>query len=522
MKILCDTKNRTCLFNLYAFLSIFLIASAYGYWFASNQLQAISSDAILSMYPKKYFIISVFRCSLSIIALFVISAVALTSISRGKLNYFVVALTYTPLVLVYFNYSMYWIVCGIIFLQFILLISTFRSNDYRWLFSTCLVDLTILCVIFLLHLFITTGFSPLYWNVSWHTSAGAEEIPMVASIFKGFVHTKQFAFSTMDYSEWAGVLNPPITLNSPFLEMLTFIFDLPSISIEAFHIVLLAVDFTLIIIGSFGFYLFLKYAFKLRSVFACIGGCLFFFSPFMATMMTEDGGIFLSSYAIFPYALLLISLAFEKNNYSLAIWAGVAIAAQFFFASPHPEGVIYSLLFYGVFTAGLFLLAKHLTWRSKIMLSITSVFVFFMLAAFVVLPILVDQFNGNMHAYAHMKDMQPISFRSFGAYGILLVIYSLISVALLKKQHRITDVHISSMILALFLLLLMVLTTQVRFNNILINFLHIGLNVGHAWRIGIFFCMMVFVMAIISMDTLTQECLAVISRKFSRTAKDIT
>jgi hypothetical protein len=440
----------------------------------------------------------------------------LSIISQGKLNYFYVAMTFTPLMLVYFHCPMYWIALEIIILQLLLLLMIFKINDYKRLFSFCFVDVLVLCVICMLHLFVTTGLSPLHWNVAWHTSAGAEEIPIVASIFRGYVNVKQFAFSTMDYSEWASVLNPPITLNSPFLEMLTFIFDLPSISIESFHVLLLAVNFILAMIGSFGFYLFLKYALKLRSLFAMIGGCLFFFSPFVSMMMTEDGGIFLSPYVIFPYALLFITLAFEKNNYSFAILAGISLAAQFFFLSPHPEGVMYSLLFYGIFTSGLVMLASHLSFPKKMMLIIISFFAFFILSAFVLLPIFVDQFQGNMHAYAHIKDMQPISLQSFQAYGILLLIYSAISIALLKRQHRITYIHRSVILLAFFLLFLMLLTTQVKFNYLLINFLKIGINVGHAWRIGIFFGMMVFVMAIISIDAMSQECHKYIRKKFFR------
>jgi hypothetical protein len=513
------TRNKF-LFKPHAFFLVLVIAITFAYWFAYSQLQFLSPQAIISSYPVKYFAITIFRCSCTIVICFLFSCLVLSMISQRKINVLYIACTYAPLILVYKKYSLVSIIFFILILQISLLVSVLRSEDYRRLVRNHLVDVIALATLFLLHLFLTRAFSPVGWNTAWHMSAGAAEIPEVAPIFKAFVLAKQFVFSTMDYSQWAGIPNPPITLSSPFLSFLTLVLDLPSISVESFHMVLMLVNFTLVVVGSFGFYLFLKYAAKLHFIYALLGACLMFFgeAPFFSLMVINDGGVFLSSYVVFPYALLLIALAFEKRSYILAFWAGAAIDSQFFFIAPHPEGTIYSFLFFGVFTLGLFLFSSF-AWKQKFKLALTSFAALFLLSAYAVLPVFVDQLFRNMHAFAHTGDVAASSFDVIKALFIMLIIAAPVSFGLLRAKRHVTPVYLSSLVMAVVLLAMMLLTNHLGFNQWLVSFLHIGLHVWFPWRIGMFFGLSVFIITMYCLDAMTMGCVTLIAKKFPAISK---
>jgi hypothetical protein len=376
----------------------------------------------------------------------------------------------------------------------------------------------VLGLFFFLHFFLTTRFNPLNWSKALLTGEGyfTEELPVVAPIFKGFVLAKQFAFSFVDHAAWAGVMNPPTTLSSPFMQMLVFILDLPSISYESFHAVLAAIFFLLAIIGSFGFYLFLKYAAKLHWLFCIFGGFLFFFSgaPFLSGMFIADGGILVSPYAMFPYALLLISIAFEKNDLRFSAWAGAALAAQFFFLSPHPEGVIYSLLFYGVFMTSLVYYSTQLSLKRRILLAITSFISFFILSAHSLIPVLYDQMAGNMYVFAHTGDIKHGKLADMKFYASMLALSMLASRLFLKNKITFSPVYLSALSLALFIGILMVLTWVTTVARVLAHLLHIGLHFWYIFRPGMYFILATFIVFLFILEELTKLSGQYILQKF--------
>ncbi len=113
--------------------------------------------------------------------------------------------------------------------------------------------------------------------------------------FRGFLLAKQFHLVYIDHSQWAGIMHTPVSLMSTCLQLITLFFDLPSLSVESFHVVLSAIAFILVVLGSFGCYLFLRYAANISLPFAIFGGSLYFFSndPHLERMFTSDAGIFL-------------------------------------------------------------------------------------------------------------------------------------------------------------------------------------------------------------------------------------
>jgi hypothetical protein len=337
--------SRTKTSNI-PFVVIMLIAAGFGFWFAFQQLHAVSNaSAATASYPSVYLFITAIKCFFTILVIFGISYLLLYIISRHKISGLWVAFSFLPLLLLVSDYPKGIILGLIVALQIAGLLFVWRSKDYDIFRKKYLVDAVALLVLFILHLIITTQFSPLHLKKALFTKF-SEEIPVQAPLYKGFSLAKQFVFSTFDHSEWAAVVNPPITLASPLSQLITFLFNLPSIDPVTFHVVIDSITFLLIVGGAFGCYLFLKYAAKVCSILSWFGGALMFFSAanYLWLMIWADGGIFLSSYAMLPYCLLFLTLACEKRRYYLAAWAGVAMASPFFILTPHPEGVIYTAL----------------------------------------------------------------------------------------------------------------------------------------------------------------------------------
>lgn len=503
-------RKKNFIFNQTAFWLISVIALLFAYWFASMQVQMISADAYAS-YPKLYFLLTVGKCYLTIFVLFTLSHLLLSHASAGKAQVIGVALCYLPLVMVFGHWPMYWILLSTVCWQLIYLLTLLNKHDYDRLRKNYLIDGGILIFFFLCHFFLTSRFSPLHWDMALLTPKGfnSEEIPVVTPIYKGYLLAKQFSFAYVDHSQWAGVMNPPIPLSSPYMQLLTFIFDLPSISPHSFHIVIMTIFFTLFVLGSFGFYLFLRYAANIHVAFASLGGFLFFISgsPILNWSFISDGGIFLAPQAIFPYALLMITLAFNKNNYQFAVWAGVALASQFFFFAPHPEGTIYSLFFYGVYTLGLMLFSWRVDLWQKVKLALLSMVTFFALSAYVLVPMLYDQFMGNMIVFAHTGDVTAASIDIIKPYIKLLIFFTPLSLMLMWHYQKANSTYFSSLFLAFILLGFVYFITDVNLSLRLIQWTHIGIHFWVPTRIGVYFYTSVIIIAMYSMDGLAHAFL---------------
>jgi hypothetical protein len=385
-------------------------------------------------------------------------------------------------------------------LQIAGLLFVWRSKDYDIFRKKYLVDAVALLVLFILHLIITTQFSPLHLKKALFTKF-SEEIPVQAPLYKGFSLAKQFVFSTFDHSEWAAVVNPPITLASPLSQLITFLFNLPSIDPVTFHVVIDSITFLLIVGGAFGCYLFLKYAAKVCSILSWFGGALMFFSAanYLWLMIWADGGIFLSSYAMLPYCLLFLTLACEKRRYYLAAWAGVAMASPFFILTPHPEGVIYTALCVGLFALGLIFFSPYGNWKQRFLLTTAAFTTFALLSAYVVVPMFIDQWGGNMYTFAHTSDIEA-NYPLHPEYLKLLKIFIPLSALLLTLRRKIYPAYLPALFFCLLINLLLYATTFLQFNNAVVNILHIGVHLWMPWRLSLFAILSLFLVVIMCLD----------------------
>lgn len=493
-------NNKFVALTLSALLSV-----CFARWFAIHQILAVTPEG-LNSYPDFYFILTIIKVSLTLLIWYAAANFVIQILSRQRIPSVFVALSYMPLLLVFIEISQLAIVCSVLSLQILILLCFLRRSDYQWLLVRYGLDAAVFALFTVVHFVFTTRFAPYNWKNAILVADGpySEEIPVLAPVFKGYVLAKHFSFSSFDHSQWAGILNPPGTLNSPLLQLLTFIFNLPSVSYEGFHAVYMAVYFIMMILGSFGFYLFLRYAARVDVVFAILGGILYTFggAPLLADVFTSDGGIFISSFVVVPYALLLITLTFEKKSYLLSVWAGAALAAQFFLSAPHPEGVIYSLLFYGTYTAGLFLFCDIGSKKEKFKLAACSIAAFFILSSYTIAPILYDRLTGNMYVFAHIGDIEGVNLAIFIPYFILFVVFAPMSTYILTKRREISPVFKSVLLLASVFLFIILFAHFASLIEFLIRVTHIGIHIWAESRIGIYFCASVLMVVIFGLDAL--------------------
>lgn len=496
-----------------SFFLISFIALLFGWWFATQQVIAIAPTAFQS-YPWIFFSLTVFKCYFSILNFFLFSALLLSFISINKIPLVAIACTFLPLLGVFFINPFTWIMLTTLCLQLLLLISFLHISDYKRLSHSFLFNFLILLAFFVLHYQLTTRFSPSHWNMVLFTANGAtsEEAYVLAPIYKGFILAKQFAFDYIDHSQWAGIMNTPVALTSPLMQLTTFSLDLPSLDITSFHKVLSAINFSLIVLGSFGSYLFLRYAAKINILFALFGGFLYFFSgdPHIERMFTSDAGIFLSSYAVFPYALLLITLAFRKQSILLSLWAAVALASQFFFLYPHPEAVIYSFCFFGLYTLGLYFFTINIPVILKRKLIFYTILALLCLSAFIFVPIVYDRLSHQMYVFAHTGDIHTSDWMDFQHY-IFLMLLAVVANFIFSRPKTKSVVFKASLTLTAAIFVLSLLSMNKFALKLMAQKLHVGLHLWFTWRYSMYFCFMTSVMCMYALDGITNQILIFIS-----------
>lgn len=502
------TKNYFKTLSLNTWFIISSIAIIFGYWFARHQVLAITT-ADYNTYPTNYFILTIFKCYLTIFVIFILNNLSVSALAN-KLTSEWLAITYLPLLFVFYL-PIRWLVCATLLMQMLVLFIQLQKDNYVFIFKRYGFNCLVLFALFMMH-FLTSGYSPLAWGDALLIAKGynSQEIVSVAPLFKGYLAAKQFSFSFIDYSQWAGAMNPPITFNSPLLQFIAFIFDLPSLSVEHFYMTFNSIMFILIVGGSFGFYLFLRYAAKISLLFSFFGSCVFFFSGSsqIPELFLGDGGLLFPSYAVFPYAIMFISFAFERLNYRYAFWSGAALAAQFFLLAPHPEGVIYSAFAFALYTGCLMIFTTTLSWQDKIKLGLASLISFLVLSAFTIVPILYDRLNHLLFVFAHVGDVQRIPLQPFHMYFAIFLLSAPISFYFLNKSKRLSPVYKSALLMALMLCLFMFLLRSKKFIYMLIHILHIGLHFWGTSRVGSYLNFFVNIVAIYALEVVAIQITA--------------
>lgn len=487
------------------------VGTAFGNWFSLQQIHAVYAQASPAIFPFFARIITILQCTLAIAAAWALTHLVITSVCTRRISPVVTALTFAPLYAVYFSQKPLHILLATLLIQIAVSVFSLRISGCLGALKFYAVDIMALGILLCMYLCLTTAFSPLtdtmpLLNVR---GPGVEEIPIVASLFRQYAFAGQYSFSSVDYSEWAALMHPPVTLNSTLLQLATFIFALPPIDVESFHKAMHLIQFLLMVGGSFGCYLFLKYAANVRSIIALIGGALFFFSgaPLFGNMFTYDGGVLITPFALFPYALLFIALAFKKEEYRYGVLAGIALAAQFFFYTPHPEGTIYSAGFFTVFGMGLYFFTPGLHWgkKEKLCALAVALLTFLLASSYVILPIIWDSAAGYMYTFAHIGDITASPLEAYKPYPMLLFCILPLYWWINGRTRKIEPVHAALIIFSVFLFFTLYLTSSLRFNKALISVFHLGLHLGdRPWRIGLYLFFGVLCLSMITLEAIAR------------------
>lgn len=190
--------------------------------------------------------------------------------------------------------------------------------------------------------------------------------PASSAILYDYSNAKKFDFSSFDHSFWGGLPYSPTSGNSSVMPVLVNLFNLPVIDYEWQARILLILIFTLCVLGSFFFYLFLHWGLKLSSWASLLGGLLFVVSnPYLAEQFTYHFPMFFIPFLLLPLALLLSVLAVEKKKKSVGFLSGLIFSTHFYLFFSHPDTIIHATLFWGAFLSFKLWSEKEVSWSDK-------------------------------------------------------------------------------------------------------------------------------------------------------------
>ncbi len=119
-------RNETKL-SILTMAVIALSAISFGWWFASNQITAVLPDA-MQTYPMQFFLLTIVKCALTIIAFFLASSILLTFLSGHKIKLLAVAISFLTLTFCSVVHPFYLIVLAILAITIMLIISGYSNK----------------------------------------------------------------------------------------------------------------------------------------------------------------------------------------------------------------------------------------------------------------------------------------------------------------------------------------------------------------------------------------------------------
>lgn len=484
---LTKCKTKTYIFYI-AYLLIFIaILFTFATWFVNQQIAHVSLN-LAATYPYPIYLFSIIKTFLTVAVLVLVWQHFIDLICQKKLSISRMIICASPLAFIYF-----------ISLQFCIILIMFIGGMFFICYGKSIarsiwhnkVDIIVLLIIICWYSFSAHVdlFSPKYWHQALQVLP-VEEIPVISPLYKSYLYAKQYNFTNIDYAFWASLIHPINSYNSPLLQLLALIGNFPSLDINSFHLIILGIMFFLAIIGSYGFYLYLKYAFSIRTSISLIGALLFIYgNTFFMTVLALDGPVFLSSYLLLPLALLFITLSVENNNNYLALLTGVVLALPFFILSPHPEMTIYALIVYLIIGFSLCIFSKHFWLSAKLVF--LSLFSFFLTSLYHLGPPLIDFYLNNIYVKGHtiflnhLSTFEPQIDKGPFKYYYFLILYcgSLVLVQQFLKRKMCANAMAWLVIFLLMLWLLFLNKLMAYFP--LFNFLKeipIRINFAYSWR----------------------------------------
>jgi len=507
--------------TLYA-LGILCSLTSFAAWFAYQQIHTVFHGA--SSYPFFYYLLTIYKVSVFLLILTLLCLYLLDLICHQTFSIKRMFFSIFPIVLINFGFSLGFCTFAIISISILLTLPYYKEIEK--LLWQRKIDVLVLILIILWFTFYKNVnlFSPLQWARSL-LNIRSEEIGVTAQIYKNYISSKQFSFSDMDYSNWAGVIHSPNGLVSPLLQIIALVFDLPSIDIKSFLKVILIILYALAIAGSFGFYLYFRYALMTRTSIAIMASLFFVLgNAFFLTTLQIEYFIFAVNYLLLPYVLLSLKLSIIRNSIRIACWTGAVIALPFFILSPHPEAIIYTVFIFMIFGAINLIAPKDQTRLNIVKLLGTSLLTFVIFSLFYTGPLLWEVLNGDMHVFGHVQPLNvlanvlPLIHKSILSPYFYLIILCFPCIVLQQASEKKFDpdpwAWLSIAFIFIFLNAFNVICDYLPFLNALKS-IQIHFNLGTVMRPALFFALcgiVIFCIAANSMLTLVKSAIEIFNK----------
>lgn len=335
------------------FILTAIIGSSFGLWFKWRQLRLVH-ESLPHFYPASGWIASALTASLVTLALWLLWIVPVRrGVLKDRYANFELhsALSLLCLTLVWTAVP---VSCAV---GLVILINTavvcvirlrggqIRAGEWTW-------HLAALLLIAAMHTLFNEFLSPSSWAKAFadYPFGEARLIPDTTALHRsGFVLAKLFSFSELHAGPWGYVFRSPIDVTSYLVPLFAFFLDLPAIDVLAYHQLLRILNFFWIVLGSWGFYLYLRSGCRFVRAVALAGGMLFVFGNDYFAQSLKFGYIALTGpFPMVGWALYFHRLAYRHRRYDWAALSGFMMAFTFYLFAPHPEPMMYGFLFYGM------------------------------------------------------------------------------------------------------------------------------------------------------------------------------
>lgn len=342
-----DSKNAPL-------VRIGLAAFVFALWFKIKQVGIISPKLIWH-YPFTWYIVFVVQ----IFILFTCLWLLVTGLSTlfQKNRSFPEALStfswpFLVFVLSILNLNLFYQALCFVLWVIYLWLRPMRSDDFKRIVEPFLVliGLSIILMIF------TQPFSPLY-DGNFFIGQWARADNFYLGLERQIVNAKAYEFigSFTQSSILGGYPIFDVFYTSELYSVLSLIFDIPVVDLEAKYTLFQYIVMGLYILASFGMYAFFRFGAGLRFTPSFIGGVGFILGN--AALIAFNGNEFLLHYTdllFLPWVFLCIKLAYVKQKNSLLALAGLIASLGEYTFSDHAIGSLLTfliILFYNLFLA---------------------------------------------------------------------------------------------------------------------------------------------------------------------------
>lgn len=487
--------------RFFYFLGCVIIFVLFGRWFAIEQINHVA-PAVANSYPTLFYYCTILKVGLFVFVLLAAWQQLINGIcqqSFDSLSLFYLAL---PLLVVYLSISLAVItiiMLCISFMQCVMRYKIIKQSAYSHRFDLFSLIISALWVAFFKPLSL---FSPLQLSNAL-LNFPLEEIPVISPLYKSYIWAKQYSFSMVDYAHFGAIMHTAAEFASPVMQLLALILNYPSIDVMGFHQLLLVIVYVLAVAGSFGFYLYLRYSLTITPWIALVGSLLFIYGNFAISPTVQmDSILFLTSYLLLPYPLLLFSSALKHGSYHRAALTGLMLALPFFILNTHPEMTIYAGLLFGVVAGWQAIFGNNGCSRLRaIGLLVICLIAYVLIILYRIGPLIWDIKTGYMSVMGHSVSLLALANVKRPSLFLLAIVIPILAIDAWRQRSVKLGAWLMIAFLIYGLFIFKSITTFIPSLAFLSTF-NIHLNLPSFWRLQLLYNLALLVLAVYAINCL--------------------